>query len=292
MIHDDNAGPAGPANYILFTAIFAIFTAVFTQFFPVLLLFFQVMNMIRQASEKFTKLCLRRSWIDRENEDWCIYVLEKWLGICLFFLTVILWMLVSRKFLETMSFLFPLYFLRRRMGGWHANSRRVCFLLSIGSVILTSRFLGDLLVHAPLWSLLAMNGVLVLLSWQLQPGYPPQVNYGKEETVANHVRKNRLLLLIVCTQVFSTAFLDRRVLCNSICGVALAVVTVIIQKRKRVIVMKKIEKIAAKVVNKLIGIESYGWPPVCIGTFYQARRPKNAAKMSTSQKALTHFHAH
>ena len=292
MIHDDNAGPAGPANYILFTAIFAIFTAVFTQFFLVLLLFFQVMNMIRQASEKFTKLCLRRSWIDRENEDWCTYVLEKWLGICLFFLTVILWMLVSRKFLETMSFLFPLYFLRRRMGGWHANSRRVCFLLSIGSVILTSRFLGDLLVHAPLWSLLAMNGVLVLLSWQLQPGYPPQVNYGKEETVANHVRKNRLLLLILCTQVFSTAFLDRRVLCNSFCGVALAVVTVIIQKRKRVIVMKKIEKIAAKVVNKLIGIESYGWPPVCIGTFYQARRPKNAAKMNTSQKALTHYHAH
>lgn len=37
--------------------------------------------------------------------------------------------------------------------------------------------------------------------------------------------------------------------------------------------MKKIEKIAAKAVNKMISIETYGWPPVCIGTFYQPKRP-------------------
>lgn len=49
--------------------------------------------------------------------------------------------------------------------------------------------------------------------------------------------------------------------------------------------MKKIEKIASKAVNKLIGIETYGWPPVCIGTFYQAQRPKNTTKMSTSHTA-------
>lgn len=188
--------------------------------------------MIRQASERFTKFCLRRSWIDQENKNWCIYVLEKWLGICLFFLTVILWMLMSRRYYETVSFFFPLYFLRRRMGGWHAKSSRMCFLLSIGSVVLTSRFLSDFLVYAPLWALIAMNGVAIFLSWRLHPVYPRQVNFGKEEKVANHIKKNRLLTLILCTQVFSTVFLDRRILCNSFCGVALAVVTVIIQKMK------------------------------------------------------------
>lgn len=47
--------------------------------------------------------------------------------------------------------------------------------------------------------------------------------------------------------------------------------------------MKKIEKIAAKTVNKMIGIETYGWPPVCIGTFYQAKRPAVKLEKNTKQ---------
>lgn len=38
--------------------------------------------------------------------------------------------------------------------------------------------------------------------------------------------------------------------------------------------MKKIEKAAAKIINKAINIETYGWPPVCLGTFYQPERPQ------------------
>lgn len=37
--------------------------------------------------------------------------------------------------------------------------------------------------------------------------------------------------------------------------------------------MKKIEKAAAKIINKAINIETYGWPPVCIGSLYQPARP-------------------
>lgn len=32
--------------------------------------------------------------------------------------------------------------------------------------------------------------------------------------------------------------------------------------------MKKIEKAAAKIINKAINIETYGWPPVCMGAMY------------------------
>ena len=37
--------------------------------------------------------------------------------------------------------------------------------------------------------------------------------------------------------------------------------------------MKKIEKAAAKIINKAITIETYGWPPVCMGSLYQPVRP-------------------
>lgn len=38
--------------------------------------------------------------------------------------------------------------------------------------------------------------------------------------------------------------------------------------------MKKIERAAAKIINKVIDIETYGWPPVCIGAMYQPARPQ------------------
>ena len=38
--------------------------------------------------------------------------------------------------------------------------------------------------------------------------------------------------------------------------------------------MKKIERAAAKIINKVIDIETYGWPPVCIGAMYQPERPQ------------------
>lgn len=48
--------------------------------------------------------------------------------------------------------------------------------------------------------------------------------------------------------------------------------------------MKKIEKTAAKIINKAINIETYGWPPVCIGTMYQPIRPHH--KLPKNQKNI------
>lgn len=38
--------------------------------------------------------------------------------------------------------------------------------------------------------------------------------------------------------------------------------------------MKKLEKAAAKAINTVINIETYGWPPVCVGSIYQPTRPQ------------------
>lgn len=37
--------------------------------------------------------------------------------------------------------------------------------------------------------------------------------------------------------------------------------------------MKKLEKAAVKVINTVIDIETFGWPPVCWGAVYQPQRP-------------------
>lgn len=48
--------------------------------------------------------------------------------------------------------------------------------------------------------------------------------------------------------------------------------------------MNKIEKAAAKAVNTVINIETFGWPPVCIGGIYQPARPQAKPEKKADQE--------
>lgn len=37
--------------------------------------------------------------------------------------------------------------------------------------------------------------------------------------------------------------------------------------------MKKKDKIIAKALGEILYSDDYGWPPVCVGIFYQPERP-------------------
>lgn len=105
--------------------------------------------MIRQVADHLAEIFFERKWVDEELRDWCVYTLEKWLGVLLFFLSVTLWMLVSGRRLETPSFLVPFYLLRRRIGGYHTKKPSTCFFASMGLVVLVSTFLGTWLAALP-----------------------------------------------------------------------------------------------------------------------------------------------
>lgn len=186
--------------------------------------------MIRKRAERLTDICCERKWIEEERRDWCIYTFEKWLSILLFFSVVMLWMLASGLYIETVSFLAPFYLLRRRIGGCHARTQKQCFLISLAMVMLVSAFLGKWLLALPLGVLIVLNAVIVMLAFAMYPAYPPQVNFTAAEKRANNRRKNILLLVIFLIQIFSAVLSSNRILAYSICGLALTVVTVVIQK--------------------------------------------------------------
>lgn len=179
-----------------------------------------------------TDICCERKWVEEDRRDWCIYAFEKWLGILLFFSAVILWMLASGLYVETVSFLAPFYLLRRRIGGCHAKTQRRCFFISMSMVILVSAFLGKWLAALPLSVLFFSDAVIAAFALALRPAYPPQVNFTASEKKANYRRKNILLLALILVQIFTAVFLDNRVLAYSFCGIALTVVTVIVEKNK------------------------------------------------------------
>lgn len=44
--------------------------------------------------------------------------------------------------------------------------------------------------------------------------------------------------------------------------------------------MKKLESLKKKAVNQLVSSARYGWPPDCVGYFYQPTRPVEKATIA------------
>lgn len=188
------------------------------------------MRMLRQGAEKLTEVFCKRNWVNEDRRDWCAYAVEKWLGILLFFFAVTVWMLISGRYLETLSFLVPFYLLRRRIGGYHAKSQTLCFFLSIAIVIFVSAFLGKWLLALPEKLLLLLNAIAIVFTLIVSPAYPPQLNFTETEKKANLVRKNILALGIFLAQIFAEIVLNPCLLSYSFCGICFVLITVFIQK--------------------------------------------------------------
>ena len=189
--------------------------------------------MMRQGAERLTEVFCKRNWVDEELRDWCIYTVEKWLGILIFFMAVTAWMLISGRYLETLYFLVPFYLLRRRIGGYHAKSQAMCFSLSIAIVILVSAFLGEWLLVLPEKLLFMLDAVAIALVLVVNPAYPLQLNFTEEEKTANLVRKNILAAEIFLVQILTDIVLDPDLISFSFCGICFVLITVLIQKNNK-----------------------------------------------------------
>lgn len=175
----------------------------------------------------------QRDWIKKEQLNWCVYALEKRLGLLFLLSFLTIWMIISHLYLETISFLVPLYLLRRRIGGWHAKNAIVCFGLSVGIVVFSSSLLGRLISELPPFVLLTIDATMILCALCLHPEYPPQLSFTEEEKAENCRIKNHLLLFVFLIQCFSLVFFDSRILAHSFCAVIISVVAVLLQKTER-----------------------------------------------------------
>lgn len=143
---------------------------------------------------------LSRGWICTEDIPSFRYVLECFIGRITFLSLLALVCIILHCYEEALSFSVVLLIFRRRMGGWHARSRWLCQMLSIGSVILVSCLLGPLLSKAPFWITISANILLILTSFLLSPVYPPQMHFSAEEKTGNIRKKNQFLLILLILQ--------------------------------------------------------------------------------------------
>ncbi|MEG2718727.1 MAG: accessory gene regulator B family protein [Clostridia bacterium] len=187
--------------------------------------------MYHKSAIKLADYCVARGWIGEERYYWCVFAMEKWLLLSAFGFIVVCWMCFSGRYLETLFFLLPLYLLRRRMGGWHAQHAWTCMLISM-VVIICAGYIGDALEQNNVYIMVMIDIAVILCGMSLKPAYPHQAHFTQDDAAANEKKKNHLLLGVLCFQLLTVAFGNDEILTYTLLGIALAIVSVIIEKIK------------------------------------------------------------
>lgn len=191
--------------------------------------------MTERLLSSLTACFLRKGWITTEDIPYCKYILDGCIGKAVFLVLLLAVCTIFHCYREALSFSLVLLAFRRRMGGWHASSRWLCQVLSIGSVIIASCFLGPLFADAQPWIILSINALSVFLAFFLSPAYPPQVHFSTEEAKGNIRKKNRFLLILVFLQFPLVQLLGLDILIYTGLGLYFGIISVLIQRTTQII---------------------------------------------------------
>lgn len=193
------------------------------------------MQLTERLSSTLTACFLKKGWITVKDIPYCKYILDGCIGKAVFLVLLLVVCAIFHCYMEALSFSLVLLSFRRRMGGWHANSRWLCQVLSIGSVIIASCFLGPFLSEASPLIILSINGLAVFLSIFLSPAYPPQLHFSTEEKKGNIRKKNRFLLILVLLQLPLVRLLGLDILIYTGLGLCFGISSVLIQRTTQII---------------------------------------------------------
>lgn len=151
--------------------------------------------MLHKKAVAIANSCVSRGWVKDSELDWCVYAAEKWILFSAFLLLLLLWMCVSGKYIETLSFACTFYVLRSRIGGCHAKLPWLCITASIVIVITITILIGPLLSRIPLLPSLIGSFLIYIVAYFTKPIYPPQASFTREAIVENNKKKNQSRLL-------------------------------------------------------------------------------------------------
>lgn len=188
--------------------------------------------MIHQLSGRIAACFLKHDLIDRQLLPHLQYKIEILLQslpfvLCLTFLAVL-----TKRYGELAIFTITVCLLRRRMGGWHAPSPGLCFVMSLGIVILSVFVLGPLFLRMPTGMGALLCLLLDIFALHMTPAYPPQMHLDAAERSANIRRTKRLLWILLVAQSIAFFIPCPLILAYTFLGLAITVMAVLLEKIK------------------------------------------------------------
>ena len=171
-----------------------------------------------------------RGWISNDDLAICCYAVERRLLSAFFFLVLSLIIVPLKKVPEAIIFLSVVLSFRQRMGGIHARNEWECLFISISMVMVSVILFGPLLEQLSLLAICALDAILIICTYFLEPSYPPQVHFDQQVIDANTTRKNILLFILVLLQIISAKWFDSLFIVYSSLGLLSVNIAVIIGK--------------------------------------------------------------
>lgn len=153
------------------------------------------------ASVLLTEFFISREWIDAKDQDWCVYALETKLLAAIFFSAIAILTWIFGVLPQAAIFTVCFYFLRKRIGGYHAPRAWVCQLVSLGMVLCVTLLIGPALERILFSIVILVNVFTMIVSIATRPVYPPQTHFDGEVVAANYRKKNILILVIAAVQL-------------------------------------------------------------------------------------------
>ena len=158
--------------------------------------------MITQLSRRISSFFVDNNIIQSEDKGVYSYSVEVLLASIFNLLAVVIIAILSKRFIETVFFLFGFLPLRAVAGGYHAKTQLRCFLLLMFTYAL---FLLIIFRMPTLWftalaiASFGISGILVFLLSPIEDSNKP---LSQEEKVS-FKRKSRLSIAVYCLIIFS-----------------------------------------------------------------------------------------
>ena len=189
--------------------------------------------MFHKIAVALTGYLLKHDLIEDTQVPFCCYKLEQLIGSGVFVVILLLISMAAKAYLEVFSFAIAASVFRRHMGGWHAPSPWLCQIMSTLFVLLAVFLIGPIIEAADSRAVIFLSAAaLTLVTFLIDPVFPPQMHMTKAEIFANRKLKNTYLLLLLLVQLISYLFFDLRIAIYTALGLALTLITISLEKIK------------------------------------------------------------
>lgn len=189
--------------------------------------------MIQVVSYKLANYFLEHQWIEKSDYEWCLYVVQKKLLQICFLLILSICSIMSGQYVNVLIFMLTAYFLRSRIGGWHAPYNWLCIVLTIAITLLVLFVLGPMFLGMNFYAVWGLDFLLMLVAAFTKPVYPLQLHFSEDVVEGNIIRKNIVLAWILFVQIVSFVFGMQQVLIFSFYGVLMSILLVFIERIKQ-----------------------------------------------------------
>ena len=124
----------------------------------------------------------------------------------LFSTIVLIYVLISKKTMEAISFISVFCLFRQHLGGYHTKHHWSCQILSVGLVVAICSLIGPIAEKLNLGFLLFANGCALIILFLIKPSFPKQMHLTSYEEEFHKRRVKELVVVCAGMQCLIVLF--------------------------------------------------------------------------------------